>query len=185
MLVAERLLAVLDVAAVGAVLDAGGARLGGRRVGRALAAEGLLRLVLVAAAWARAALVERRVEEGARLADGQRAVAARVRARRRRREAVGAALAGQVQPLGPVRAERAGHAVAVDAELLPVAALLAALLGAHRLLGPRRQPDTAQPAAELALLALVNETCQLIMFYSLTAHRKFQYRFRDINFCSF
>ena len=101
-LVAERLLAVLDVAAVGAVLDAGGADLGGGGVGRALSAEGLLGLVLVAAARAGAALVQGRVEEGAGLADGQRAVALRVRARRGGREAVRAAFARQMEPLRPV-----------------------------------------------------------------------------------
>ena len=110
---------------------------------------------LVESLGAEHAVVEGGVEERSRLADGQRAVGLHGGARPGGGVAVGAPLAGQVQPLGPEGAQRAGLAVAVCAQLLAVGALLAALGLRDGLLGAGGQADAAEAAGELALLGLV------------------------------
>ncbi len=68
---------------------------------------------------------------------------------------VGAPLAGEMESLGPVGAERAGLAVAVvGRELLAIGALLPALRVGHGLLGARGQAHAAQAARVPALVRL-------------------------------
>lgn len=149
-------LALFDrFARVGALAAAGRADGLGRVVRRARDARRLLRLGLVEALAALDAGVERSVQVGARLADGQRALLDRRGADLRGGAAQRAVGAGRLDALRAECAARARFAAAVVAQLLAGGALVAALVTRDGLGRFGRLAEAAQLARERSLVGLI------------------------------